>query len=127
MPLDPSRESLIPHVSDLEKVPTDARREALPAYLKDMHAKIASFWLLLIQSQGIESGSAMIRYRVRPDGSVMNLEALGSQGSEPFREVCRLAIREASPFGKLPFRFSKSLENQYLTVELTFYLERPNA
>src|SRR3989338_3375038 len=119
-----SQESLNSYVSDLEKVPSDARRNLLPDYLKQMRAKIASVWLLIVQAQGIDSGSVALRYRIKPDGSIFDPQVLGVQGNEAFREACLSAVREASPFGPLPFAFSKGLRDQYLTIELTFFLER---
>jgi outer membrane biosynthesis protein TonB len=121
----PSRESLNSYVSDLEKVPSRARRDLLPAYLKKMKLGIASIWLEQVDRNGIGSGSAVIQYRIDSDGHVSNLKAISKEGSEIFRTACLEAIREASPYGPLPFRFSESLEDQYLTIELAFYLERP--
>ena len=119
-----SQESLNSYVSDLEKVPSDARRDLLPAYLKQMRAKIASVWLLIVQAQRIDSGSVALRYRIKPDGSVFDLQVLGVQGSKAFQEACLSAVRGASPFDPLPFAFSKGLKDPHLTIELTFFLER---
>ena len=119
-----SRQSLVPYVSDLEKVPSEARRDLLPGYLKKMRHKIASVWLLMVQTDAVSSGSVTVQYRVKADGSISDLQALNFGVSEAFREACLSAIQEASPFDPLPFAFSSWLKDQYLTIELTFFLER---
>lgn len=119
-----STESLVPYVSGLEKVPSAARRDLLPGYLKKMRRQIASVWLLTVQAGEVSSGSVTVRYRIRPDGSVFDLQALSFEAGEVFRSACLSAVREASPFEPLPFSFSSWLQDPYLTIELTFFLER---
>ena len=115
-------ESVVSHVSDLEKVPIEVRKNLLPAYLKQMRSKIAQNWSQVIEPFRFESGIATVQYRIASDGTIEDLQVLSARGGEMFHSACLLSVRNASPFGRLPFEFEKSEEKQYLTVALTFYL-----
>lgn len=119
-----SREPVTFNVFDLEKVPAQAQENLLPSYLKRMRTRIAKFWAASVEPLGVDSGVAVVQYRILASGSIAALKTRSIQGSEIFEEACRAAVEKASPFEPLPFRFSPSVENQYLTVALTFYFRK---
>ena len=122
---DPS-DSLMSDVSDLEKVPVTVRKDLLPTYLKKMRFQIATKWLQQIQNFNFESQVAAIQYRILPDGTIFGLEFQSLDRNDMFLKACLKAVEEASPFGPLPFQFRDSEQEKYLTVVLTFYLQKQN-
>ena len=114
-------EVVMSHVSDLEKIPAKARKDLLPAYLKRMRSKIARKWSQMIQPPRLKSGVATVQYQIGPNGAVSDLRVLFARGEEEFQRSCLAAVREASPFAPLPFRFEEFVEKQYLTITLTFH------
>ncbi|MBI4395237.1 MAG: TonB C-terminal domain-containing protein [Candidatus Omnitrophica bacterium] len=119
-----SSEPLTFKVFDLEKVPLQIQEDSLPSYLKRMRAQITKFWAESIESFGSGSKVAVVQYRISADGRTSALKARLISGPENFRETCLTAVEKASPFEPLPFRFDPSVENQYLTVALTFYFRK---
>lgn len=123
-PESKSNEWLMSQISDLEKVPSEMRRDLFPEYLKKMRARIALTWLEKINMRHFESEVATVHYRVMQDGTVSELKPAVSKGDELFVESCLSAVEEASPFGMLPFDLKASEKEKYLSVTLTFHLRK---
>ena len=121
-----SSDSVTSHVSDLEKVPIEVRKDLLPNYLKKMRFKIATEWLRQIRNLHFESEVATVRYQISEDGTISNLESQSSEDSELFLKSCLKTLEHASPFDPLPFQFQDSEREKYLTISLTFYLRKQN-
>ena len=121
-----SLDSIMSQVSDLEKVPVQVQKELLPTYLKRMRFKIADRWSRALQVSDPESGTATVRYQISLEGKVSNVQLLSFEGWVLFRESCLKAVREAAPFGPLPFDFDPLEQERYLTITLTFHLRKTN-
>ncbi|MBI4373128.1 MAG: hypothetical protein HY585_05325 [Candidatus Omnitrophica bacterium] len=119
-----SRQAVSFRVFDLEKVPARVREDLLPSYLRKMRVRIAKSWVKAVQPLEIPSAVAMVQYRISSNGSIAAVKARLIDGPPGFEETCAAAVQKASPFEPLPFRFDRSVENQFLTVALTFYFRK---
>ncbi len=111
-------------VYDLEKIPIEMRKSVLPDYLKQMRSKISAVWLLLLDSVQCESCTSVVEYRVDRNGKISGLALLHSSGNQSFDAACLKAVTQSNPLPALPFHFKQEIKEEYLTVSLTFYLER---
>jgi len=117
---------LTSEVSDLNKVPTEIRKDLIPEYLQKMRFRIAREWLQQVRALSLESGDATVYYRIAQDGTVSGLSWKSSETDELFLNSCLKAVETAGPFGSLPFQFDVAEKDKYLTIGLTFYLRKQN-
>ena len=111
-------------IADSEKIPLQARKETIPAYLQKMRVKIAGRWSRSIQSLGEESAVATVRFRIHQEGTISALAFVSGSSGEGFKRSCLAAVIQASPFEPLPFTFDSLVGERYLTIVLTFHLRK---
>ncbi len=81
-------------------------------YLIKIRRKIDSFWTYPPQALAENrEGSAMIRFTIAANGSLVNLSVLSSSGSALLDDGALSCVRAASPFEPLPGSFNISLLN----------------
>ncbi|GEM_PF-5035736 len=111
-------------VYDMEKVPVDIRKSVLPEYLRNMRLKISAEWLSSLRSVRCESCMSIVKYKISQSGEIFDLQLLNPSQDKKFDSTCLKAVRRSSPLSALPFDFDQEIKANYLTVSLSFYLEK---
>lgn len=119
-----SLQSVGSSVYDVEKIPLDIRESILPDYLKQMRFQILSQWLVRLESIQCKSCTSIVEYKITPRGKIFDLELLSSSQDQHFDSACLEAVNKSSPLPPLPFNFGREIKEDYLTISLTFYLEK---
>ena len=67
------------------------------------------------------SGKVMLRFKLKPDGSIIEMQTLDNTVGQMLGYLCQEAIEEAAPFAKWPPDMSRMIGANYRDVTFTFY------
>lgn len=67
------------------------------------------------------SGKVMLRFKLKPDGSIIEMQTLENTVGQMLGYLCQEAIEEAAPFAKWPPDLSRMIGANYRDVTFTFY------
>jgi hypothetical protein len=67
------------------------------------------------------SGKVMLRFKLKPDGSIIEMQTLENTVGELLGYLCQEAIEEAAPFANWPPDMSRMIGANYRDITFTFY------
>jgi hypothetical protein len=67
------------------------------------------------------SGKVMLRFKLKPDGSIIEMQTLDNTVGQMLGYLCQEAIEEAAPFAKWPPDMSRMIGANYRDITFTFY------
>jgi hypothetical protein len=67
------------------------------------------------------SGKVMLRFKLKPDGSVIEMQTMDNSVGQLLGYLCQEAIEEAAPFAKWPPDMARMIGSNYREVTFTFY------
>jgi len=67
------------------------------------------------------SGKVMLRFKLKPDGSIIEMQPLENTVGQMLGYLCQEAIEEAAPFAKWPPDMSRMIGANYRDITFTFY------
>jgi len=66
-------------------------------------------------------GKVMLRFKLKPDGSVIEMETLENNVGEVLGYLCQESVEEAAPFAKWPPDMVRMIGQNYRDITFTFY------
>jgi hypothetical protein len=81
-------------------------------------------WYDLLDSRRFaqdRSGEVVIQFRLKPDGTVMNLHQTQNSVGEMLGYVCQEAVEESAPFAKWPPDMMRMIGANYREITFSFY------
>jgi len=67
------------------------------------------------------TGKVMLRFKLKPDGSIIEMQTLENTVGQMLGYLCQEAIEEAAPFAKWPPDMSRMIGANYRDITFTFY------
>ena len=67
------------------------------------------------------SGKVMLRFKLKPDGSIIEMQTLENTVGQLLGYLCQEAIEEAAPFAKWPPDMARMIGANYRDITFTFY------
>ena len=102
----------------------DAKATAFGDYDRAIIDAVTSHWYDLLDSHRFaqdRAGKVILHFKLKPDGSVEELEILENTVGELLGYVCEESVQEAAPFGKWPSDMLREIGANYRDISFTFY------
>ena len=122
-----SKEYAYKHASKEATVTIGTQSIKYASYMKHIKDKVQNVWIYPqdARENGIQ-GRLLVYFSISKDGSLCRLSLVRSSGSKILDDAAMQAIKDASPFPKLPDRFHLDKLNIYATFEyklVNYYVE----
>jgi hypothetical protein len=101
----------------------DDHRELRRAYMASIHDAIQNRWFDLLQVRGyavMQKGQVLLRFRLHANGSVTDLEILGSDVELALSLLCQSAVRDPSPYDLWPKQMRDEMTSDSELLTLVF-------
>jgi hypothetical protein len=102
----------------------DAKATAFGDYDRAIVDAVTSHWYDLLDSHRFaqdRAGKVILHFKLKPDGSVEELEIQENTVGELLGYVCEESVQEAAPFGKWPSDMLREIGANYRDISFTFY------
>jgi outer membrane biosynthesis protein TonB len=101
------------------------RYDIIVPYLRSMREAIFKAWYPVVSMQAgpMPDSRVVVEFKIKPDGSIIDLEISSLQGSTSFGDICAAAVQKASPFDPIPLEFPPYLKNKFFHIKFTFYYD----
>jgi hypothetical protein len=66
-------------------------------------------------------GKVILRFKLKPDGTVIEMQTMENNVGELLGYLCQEAIEEAAPFAKWPSDMAREVDANYRVITFTFY------
>jgi len=98
-----------------------ATRHFFGEYLLKMKHAVERQWISQLVSRytGIVSSSAVIEFKIQPDGTVTNVVVSENKGDPYFPLVCVSSINDAQPFDRIPYDEISGLPDHFMNKPLS--------
>lgn len=118
-------ENIESEVADLGDPMFATRYDLVVPYLRAMREAIFEAWYPVISMQAgpMPDSRAVVEFKIKPDGQIIDLEVSSLQGSIVFGDMCAAAVQKAAPFEPIPIEFPLYLKNNFFHIKFTFYYD----
>jgi outer membrane biosynthesis protein TonB len=100
----------------------DAKATPFGDYDRAIIEAVSQRWYDLIANHNQDrSGKVMLRFKLKPDGTVIEMQTLENDVGELLGYLCQEAIEEAAPFAKWPSDMAHEIGKNYRDISFTFY------
>lgn len=101
------------------------RYDLVVPYLRAMREAIYEAWYPVISMQAgpMPDSRAVVEFKIKPDGQIIDLAVSSLQGSNVFGDMCAAAVQKAAPFEPIPIEFPLYLKNKFFHIKFTFYYD----
>jgi outer membrane biosynthesis protein TonB len=102
----------------------DVKSTAFGDYDRAIVDAVTSHWYNLLDSHRFaedRTGKVIVHFKLRPDGSITEVEILVNTVGQLLGYVCEEAVQEAAPFGKWPDDMRREIGANYRDISFTFY------
>jgi len=102
----------------------DAKATPFGEYDAAIIDAVSQRWYELLESRRFaqdRTGKVMLRFRLKSDGSVIEMQTVENTVGELLGYLCQESIEEAAPFAKWPPDMVRMIGSNYREVTFTFY------
>jgi hypothetical protein len=102
----------------------DAKATAFGDYDRAIIEAVTQHWYDLLDSHRFaedRTGKVILSFKLKPDGSVVELTVLENTVGELLGYVCEESVQEAAPFSKWPTDMQRMIGANFREVTFTFY------
>jgi hypothetical protein len=102
----------------------DVKSSQFGDYDREIVEAVSQRWYDLLDSRRFaqdRSGKVMLRFKLKPDGSIIEMQTLENTVGELLGYLCQEAIEEAAPFAKWPPDMVRMIGANYREITFTFY------
>jgi hypothetical protein len=106
----------------------DAKATAFGEYDRALIEAVSQRWEDLLESHQYAqdgTGKVTLRFKLKPDGSVIEIETLENTVGDLLGIYCQLAVEESAPFAKWPPDMVRKIGENYRDLTFTFYYQSP--
>jgi hypothetical protein len=105
-------------------VALDVQGTPLGDYIARMVDAVRTRWYKLLENRTADvTGKVVVRFRLLPDGRVLDLKREQNEVSELLATLCEQAILDPAPYEKWPREMRLAVPNDYDDITFTFYYE----
>jgi hypothetical protein len=102
----------------------DARATAFGDYDRAIVEAVTDHWYALLDSRHFaqdRTGKVILRFKLRYDGSITEMQTLENTVGETLNYVCQEAVEESAPFAEWPPDMRRMIAENYRDISFTFY------
>ena len=102
----------------------DAKATPFGDYDRAIIEAVSQRWYDLLDSRRFaqdRSGKVILRFKMKPDGTIIEMQTLENTVGELLGYLCHEAIEEAAPFAKWPPDMVRMIGANYRDITFTFY------
>lgn len=102
----------------------DARATPFGEYDRAIVEAVTQRWYDLLDSRRFaqdRTGKVTLRFKLKADGGIQDLETLENTVGQMLGYVCQDAVQEAAPFGKWPADMTRMVGANFREITFTFY------
>jgi hypothetical protein len=102
----------------------DAKNTAFGDYDHELIEAVQQRWDDLLDNHRYaedRSGKVILRFKLKPDGTVIEMQTLDNNVGEVLGYLCQEAIEEAAPFAKWPSDMVREIGSNSRDITFTFY------
>jgi hypothetical protein len=102
----------------------DAKATPFGNYDRAIIEAVTQRWYDLLDSHHYaedRDGKVILRFKLKPDGTIIEMQPLDNTVGEMLGYLCQEAIEEAAPFGKWPSDMQREIGANYREITFTFY------
>jgi outer membrane biosynthesis protein TonB len=102
----------------------DAKATPFGDYDRAIIEAVSQRWYDLLDSRRFaqdRSGKVMLRFKLKPDGTIIEMQTTDNNVGELLGYLCQEAIEEAAPFAKWPPDMVRMIGANYREISFTFY------
>jgi hypothetical protein len=103
-----------------------ATRHFFGEYMLKMKQAVETEWISLLISRytGVAMSTAVINFKIQPDGTATDIVTHSNEGDPYFPIICVSSIRDAQPFEEIPYDdipgLPEELKGKPLNIRFTF-------
>jgi len=102
----------------------DAKATAFGDYDRAIVEAVTDHWYALLDSRHFaqdRTGKVILRFKLRYDGSITEMQTLENTVGETLNYVCQEAIEESAPFAEWPPDMRRMIADNYREISFVFY------
>ena len=102
----------------------DVKATAFGDYDRELIEAVQQRWDDLLDNHRYaedRDGKVILRFKLKPDGTVIEMQTLDNNVGEVLGYLCQEAIEEAAPFAKWPPDMVRMIGTNYRDITFTFY------
>jgi hypothetical protein len=106
----------------------DAKATPFGEYDRAIIEAVSQRWDDLLESHQYaqdRAGKVTLRFKLKPDGSIIEMQMLENTVGDLLGYLCQEAIEESAPFAKWPPDMVRKIAENYRDLTFTFYYESP--
>jgi outer membrane biosynthesis protein TonB len=102
----------------------DAKAVPFGDYDRAIIEAVSQRWYDMLDSRRFaqdRAGKVILRFKMKPDGSIIEMQTLENTVGELLGYLCQEAIEEAAPFAPWPADMQRMIGTNYREITFTFY------